>query len=400
MAKIAFLLDIEEGHFFPSFKLAKDLTVQGHEVCYLGLASAEPMVRRAGFELVPIFERLMPGVQRAADAGAFADWFGALASGEALDAVIYRLKPDAIVILSLYYPEALVLHFRYRLPILLLTPFCRPSDTTRAQMIEGLIAKRLMGLKSATMETMLQIMAAAGFQFRAFKELADVVEQMPELILLPKAIELPGLADEPHVFYLGSGVDLTRGEEPFSWHEIDPDRYLIYCSLGSQSELVAATARRFFHSVLGAAESHPEWQLILAVGKRFDLAELASVPANVKLNPWVPQLEVLRRADLMVTHGGPGTVKECIMMGVPMVVMPLMRDQFEMARRIVHHRLGVEGNLAEVTPEIISSLISQVAADGAVRERVAAMRERFLEEDEVGLGVQVVEAAIAKPLLS
>jgi MGT family glycosyltransferase len=395
MAVIALLLDGMEGHYLPTFKLAKELRARGHEVCYLGLAGAAPMVRREGFELAPILGSLLPAAGRPGEGHAGGDWFASLVSGEALDAALERIRPAVVIMLSIYYCEAMVVHVRYRLPVLLLTTFCRPTDIARADMIEGLIASRLMELKSAVMAELLRLIDGSGNRFRSFQELAQMVVRMPELVLLPRALELPGIAGEPHLHYIGTGIDLARSAEPFPWEAVDTARSLVFCSLGSHAEIAAATARRFFHAVVGAAADDPQRQFILAVGRAFDPAELGSVPGNLYLSQWVPQLEVLRRADLMVTHGGAGTAKECVLMGVPMVVMPLVRDQFEMARRIVHHGLGVAGDASQSTAGTLGALIGRVAVDEAMRRRLATWRDLALREDRAGLGVEVVEAAVS-----
>ncbi|HEX3527078.1 MAG TPA: nucleotide disphospho-sugar-binding domain-containing protein, partial [Thermoanaerobaculia bacterium] len=321
--------------------------------------------------------------------------FGQLIRGEALDRVIHEVKPDLILMLSLYYAEALAVQIRYRLPIVLWATFCRHSELTRADLAEGWVSSRLMSLKSSDLDATLQAVSAAGYRFSSLKELARLVLRMPELVALPRAIELPDVPEDPGIFYAGTGIDPNRRDDPFGWNEIAGDRYLVYCSLGSQPELERDVAVRFFRAVLGVAASHPDWQLILSVGKGFDPAAFAPVPANVLLRQWVPQLEILQRASLMVTHGGPGTVKECILAGVPMVVVPLMRDQFEMTKRVVHHRLGVTGSLAEITAETLGSLIEEVAADRAMAERIFAMRQLFLEEDRSNVGVDVIEAVLA-----
>ena len=398
MATIAALFDLEEGHLLASFQLAKDLRARGHDVRYLGPASAAPLVRRQGFELVPIFERLLDGVSRSAAAQAQADgrrWFGEIARGEALDAVMAALSPDLVWMISLYYPEALLVHCRYRAPIVLWTPFCRPASMTRAELVQDIVNARLLNLRSSDLQAALRAVAAAGYRFGSFRDMASVVLRMPELVAMPRCLELPEMPDDPNVFYVGTGMDLVRAEEPFPWGEIAAGRYLVYCSLGSQCDHEPETARRFFHAVLGAAAAHPEWQLILTVGKGFDPAEVPAPPANLYVSRWVPQLEVLRRADLLVTHGGTGTVKEAVLLGVPMVVLPLMRDQFDMAERVLRHRLGLAGKLAEITPEGLAALIAAAAADAELKPRLAAMRERVLAEDRARVGADVVEATLA-----
>ncbi len=398
MATIAVLCDFEEGHFFTSFKLAKELRARGHGVHYLGPASTETLVRGQGFELVPIFEQLLGGIGSSSQAQALTsgpELFGELIHGESLDGAMRRLAPDLVLMLSLFYPEALAVHFRYRVPIVLWQTFARAARRTRAELVTGKIAERLMNLKASDLDAVIQAATAAGYRFRSFKDLAAPVLRMPELAVMPRALELPDVLDDPNVFYVGTGIDLVRREEPFPWGEIAGGRYLVYCSLGSQCDLEPETARRFFHAVLGAAAAHPEWQLILSVGRGCDPAELPPAPANLHLSRWVPQLAVLERADLMVTHGGAGTVKECILLGVPMVVLPLMRDQFGMARRVVHHRLGIAGSLAEITAEALSSLIAEAAADGSLPARVEAMGQLCREEDRSSVGVDVIEAALA-----
>jgi zeaxanthin glucosyltransferase len=60
MATIAFVLDHEEGHLIPTFKLARQLAARGHAVRYLGLLDSGDFVRRQGFDFVPILERALP----------------------------------------------------------------------------------------------------------------------------------------------------------------------------------------------------------------------------------------------------------------------------------------------------------------------------------------------------
>jgi len=394
-ATVALFCDFEEGHLLISCKLAKELRERGHRVVYLAPASAEPTVRRQGFELVPIFQQLLDGVERSSQVqkAASAQWFGQLVRGEALDEVMASLRPDLVLMLSIYYPEALAVQLRYRVPIVLWAPFCRPSQMTRAALVESWISNRLMDLKASDLEATMKAVTAAGYRFGSFRDLAALVLKMPELVVMPRAIELPEVHDA-NTFYVGTGIDPVRVEEPFPWSEIAGGRYLIYASMGSQGEIVPDDTRRFFQAVLGVAAAHPEWQILLSVGRAFDPAELAPLPANLHASRWMPQLDVLRHVDLMVTHGGAGTVKEAILLGVPLVVLPLMRDQFEMAKRIVHHRLGVAGKLAEVTAETLGGLIGEAAGDGELKGRVATMQQLFRAEDESSLAVDIVEAVL------
>lgn len=395
MARIAFLLDLEEGHVLATFKLARDLRERGHSVHYLGPASAEGLVRGQGFDFTSILGEVARGLARSADVtrSDVSSLQTALLRDRALDGAIGELRPDGMILLSLYYLEALLIRSRYGLPVVLLTTHCRPAR--REPYVEHSIGERLACLKSDVLKEVLETFAALGFSFRSFRDVSREVLGMPELVLMPRPFDLPELVDDPDVTYAGGGVDLDRTEEPFPWEVLDPGLPLVYCSLGSQCDVAPDTARRFFRCVVDAAATRPDLQFLLSVSPAFQAVDFPARSANLHVSNWVPQVTVLGRASLMVNHGGMGTVKECILQGVPMVVLPLMRDQFNSAKRVVHHGLGVQGDPASLTRDGLLALIDPVLGQPAFRQRIGAMRKRFRETNDSRRGIEVIEAAMA-----
>jgi UDP:flavonoid glycosyltransferase YjiC (YdhE family) len=86
-----------------------------------------------------------------------------------------------------------------------------------------------------------------------------------------------------------------------------------------------------------------------------------------------PQLAVLSRADVMLTHGGLGSIKESLYFGVPMLVFPLRFDQEANARRVHDRGLGVHIGRRDRTVEGIGRVLDEIAANPAYRERVKAV---------------------------
>jgi UDP:flavonoid glycosyltransferase YjiC (YdhE family) len=82
-------------------------------------------------------------------------------------------------------------------------------------------------------------------------------------------------------------------------------------------------------------------RVLLTVGRRFDPAALDPLPAGVHAEPWVDQEQVLPPADIVVCHGGSGTVYGALAAGVPVVVVPVFADQFENGRRVASAGAGV-----------------------------------------------------------
>ena len=66
-----------------------------------------------------------------------------------------------------------------------------------------------------------------------------------------------------------------------------------------------------------------------------------SAPDNVTVTPWVRHADVLPHCSAVITHGGHGTVMKALIAGVPLVLVPLGRDQPDNAGRVVHADAGI-----------------------------------------------------------
>ena len=97
-------------------------------------------------------------------------------------------------------------------------------------------------------------------------------------------------------------------------------------------------------------------------------------PANVTVVERAPHSEVLRHAKVIVTHAGHGTVLKALAAGVPVVAMPLGRDQLDNAARVVHHGAGLRLK-PTAKPDAIATAVRRVLEEpsfSAAAERMAA----------------------------
>lgn len=107
------------------------------------------------------------------------------------------------------------------------------------------------------------------------------------------------------------------------------DGPLTYVSLGTLFNERAP----FLRACLEAFVDEPG-RVLLSIGTRVDPATLGPLPANAVVRAAVPQLQVLQRTRLFVTHGGINSVSEALTYGVPMVLFPQTADQPLIARRV------------------------------------------------------------------
>ena len=368
MAAIVIVMLPEEGHIVPTFKLAKSLRARGHRVSYLVPQQLERYVSAQDFECLSVsddFWRMdgTGGAPHVTD------------PVERMNAVIYGNRRELVALLRETAPDLLVVDSYI--------------PTVALAALEGGIHITFLNVAFDTNRPF-ALLDSLRQTTRAGDAALAALARVPQIVTYPREFEFAQVLNEGRpLYHVEASVDAGRNEPPFPWEKTDPAKPLIYCTLGSQCHLFPQS-RQFFATVIEALRSRPDLQLILSVGKNLS-ADFGDVPPNVLVVNWAPQLEILRRAFAMITHGGIGTLKDCIFFAVPMIVFPMMRDQPMSGARVVYHGLGVRGDMKRVTAEGVRSLIEKVERNPAYAERTRAMSERFRAAEDEGRGVKIVE---------
>jgi len=109
-------------------------------------------------------------------------------------------------------------------------------------------------------------------------------------------------------------------------------------------------------------------RVLVATGPTVDIASLGVLPANVRVEAWVPQAEVLPHTALVVHHGGSGTTMGCLAAGVPQLVIPQGADQFGNADMVATSGAGEQLLPAELTADSIADAVRRLLKDTAMQE--------------------------------
>lgn len=145
------------------------------------------------------------------------------------------------------------------------------------------------------------------------------------LVTVPEAIDR-GPPAPPYVTYVGPVFE-PAGDDA-GWEPPAGEGPLIVVTLGTtdMDELPVLL------SVLDAL-AHERARIFATVGEH---ADPASIPthANATVGPFVQHAAVLPHADLVISHGGIGTALAALAHGVPLLFLPLGRDQPANARAI------------------------------------------------------------------
>src|SRR5262249_33232604 len=241
-----------------------------------------------------------------------------------------------------------------------LTPlglFSWPHDTTRDGLERNAEALQQVGAILAPM-----IAAAMPYAEKMVLEIdwsnpGSTVSKLAVITQTPREFDFPGAPWPPQFHYAGPFHD-DEGREPvaFPWEKLT-GAPLIYGSLGT----LVNGLRHVYRAILEAVEKLPKTQLVLSVGKNIELEELGTIPSNAIVVRSAPQLELLKRATLCITHAGLNTALESLGQGVPMVAIPIGYDQPGVAARIAHHGVGEFVEVDELTAGGLRELIRKVS---------------------------------------
>ena len=131
------------------------------------------------------------------------------------------------------------------------------------------------------------------------------------------------------------------------------DRPLIYISMGT-----VINDRPDFYGKCIEALKQLNADVIISCGNTADPGAYGKLPDNIKIYPYVDQLEILSKADLFITHCGMNSVSESLYMSVPMVLYPQTGEQFAVARRTVEIGAGII--LTDDTVSGIRSAVNEI----------------------------------------
>jgi MGT family glycosyltransferase len=120
-------------------------------------------------------------------------------------------------------------------------------------------------------------------------------------------------------------------------------------------------------------------QVIATTGRHRDPRSLGlgSIPPNARVEQWVPHIELLPRADVVVTTGGTGTVLATLSAGVPLVIVPMAWDQPENAWRVAEAGAGMRLTPGQCTPEAIRTAVERVLREQSFRQNARRLAADF-----------------------
>nr|WP_309740368.1 MULTISPECIES: nucleotide disphospho-sugar-binding domain-containing protein [unclassified Chamaesiphon] len=143
-------------------------------------------------------------------------------------------------------------------------------------------------------------------------------------------------------------------------------------------------------------------QLVIALGGGSNPASLPDLPGSPLVVGYAPQLELLQKAALTITHAGMNTALESLSNGVPMVAIPIANDQPGVAARIAWTGTGEVITLGKLTSSRLRTAVKKVLKEDYYKQNAVRLQAAIRRAGGVSRAADIVEqvAQTGQPVLA
>jgi len=197
----------------------------------------------------------------------------------------------------------------------------------------------------------------------SFSTLAHISQQPPEFEFpLPNPIQ--------NLHYVGPVHDhRSRRQVDFPYEQLS-NKPLIYASMGTLQNRDPNVFRK-----IAAACEPLDVQLVISLGGGSNSDEHTSLPGNPIVVSFAPQLELIKKSKLVITHAGMNTALECLANGIPMVAIPVTNDQPGVSSRLEWLGAGKMLTLSKMTVDDVRAAVVELLNNDGYQQQAQRLQQ-------------------------
>jgi MGT family glycosyltransferase len=397
VAQIGFATLSVPGHLHPSLTLASALRGRGHEVIFFTRIDGAEKIHRAGFRTEVFGEQKYTSdflKQRLSELSTLSGLKAiryTIDLVRSLDELALAELPERLSLLSLdgmivdqLFPAAAAVSQAAKIPYVTLSnalpvnpdPLAppvfshdRPSGKRWSSFRNGLLNRMGNYIFHPVIKQLNCFQKKHGLP--KIRTTADLGSDLAHLVQIPPGFDFERKQQQDKMHYVGPLHSLeTREEIAFPWHQIDSSKPLIYASMGTLQNRI-----RHVFSVIAEACADLPVQLVISLGGSADPEEFPRWKGDPLVVRFAPQLRLLQKASVCVTHAGVNTAMESLACGVPMLAIPVTNDQPGVAARIEHFELGKRIQLGELKVAGVKHALGELLNQSKYRQNAMSMQK-------------------------
>jgi MGT family glycosyltransferase len=228
-----------------------------------------------------------------------------------------------------------------------------------------------------------------------FSEPDEIYSSLAQISQQPKEFDFPRTQLPRCFHYTGPYTDVAS-REPVSFpFEKLTGQPLVYASMGTIQNRKQEIFRCIAESCVGL-----NVQLVISQGND-GATLLTELPGSPLVVRYAPQLELLKKTTLTITHAGMNTTLESLSNGVPMVAIPITNDQPAVGSRLAWTGAGKVVSLKSLNASKLQRAIRQVLNESSYKKNASRLQQAIHQSGGVRQAIDIVEQVIStgKPVL-
>jgi MGT family glycosyltransferase len=386
------------GHLHPNLAVANALRAQGHDVAFYTGERGRSNVESEGYKLYPFrhvnearFNELLRAIGKITldwtktpqQLGYWREWLLGTLPGQLadLEEALADWRPDALVCDPTMWAPTLILHearpipvavFSYVATCLLPGPgapipgFPLPRPRTTADRFARQVLQAALNLAAFGTRQGVNVLRRRYGLPPLGTSMTDYTGRMP-LYLVQGIPEFDYNRQDlpPSVHYVGNCPwDRPSNEPPLAFlGELSHDRPWVYVTEGTAHFREPLALKAAVHGLADAPV-----QVIATSNHSPTELGVSSLPANFRLERWIPYSDLVPRVDLIVTTGGTNTIMQALTAGVPLIIVPSSWEQPESAWRVAEAGVGLRLSPRDCTPEKLRVAVETILATPSFRQ--------------------------------
>jgi MGT family glycosyltransferase len=248
----------------------------------------------------------------------------------------------------------------------------------------------VVGLGKPFLNRIRKARLARGQGWEVWHHLNEIPPSLAQVAQLPACLDFPRRHAPDHFHHTGPWHEpKATNDAGFDWSWLD-GRPLIYASLGTLQNGLD----HLYQLILDACAGLP-MQVVLTLGRsNGNLPQ--QIPPNAQVLGYGPQLALLKRASLVITHAGMNTTLESLAQGLPMVALPIANEQPGIAARIRHAGVGDWLCIRGLTPAKLGVAVEKVHANPDYRERASQCARQIADAGGLSRAAEIIEQAVVE----
>ncbi|MBP3039580.1 glycosyl transferase family 1 [Bacillaceae bacterium Marseille-Q3522] len=378
------------GHVNPTLPIVEELVKRGETIFYFNLEEFRGKIEQTGAEFLP-YSFSDPQKRAMTNGNLVTLTKNLLLATEEVMAKnikdIRELDPDYLIHDSMCPWGKYIAHFLGIKAINTTSTFVFTKETTNKA---GAFKKRIMKMVfEEGIGGLLQIMHAKRRlkqKYQVNPGIMDLFQNVEKLNIVftstyfqPDGTKLSG----PFTF-IGPSIFDKKNDVPFFFDKMEGKK-LIYISLGT----ILNDRLDFFQACIKAF-SQSNFTVLISIGFQVNRKDLGEIPQNMIIENYLPQIEILKRASLFISHGGMNSVSESLYFGVPLLIYPQQTEQAMIANRVEELGAGICLSENNMTAEKLAENTMYILGNNSFYENAKKIGETFKVSGGYKAGVEAI----------